>query len=760
MKVSVRKRHRMISHRNMNWRIPLLAAAVGMAAVACQKENAPEAEVPRVDIIKAIQADEETTRTELTDRMRILWSPEDEITVFRGGLSAPFTSDITEPSAQVDFSGTLPADKGEIWGLYPRNDAATFSNGLITTTLASEQTATAESFTNKMNISLGHSENMEMTFYNVCSLVKFSLLQEGIKTVTITARGGEDLAGDITIGMDDNDRPQVTAVSNGTSTITLNAPEGETFTPGVWYYIVTLPTELSQGLTFTVSTGKLTGTREIKTPFSLRRSIASRCADMDKNIYMERDESVTKAGKFVYATHSVVYDEEFRAVWVATVKRIGFPTTNGAEAQQAELVQLFTDMKALGFNAIIFQVCPMADAFWQSEILPWSQYLTGTQGQDPGYDPLALAVETAHSLGMELHAWFNPLRIGPTSDTRVSTHPMYTYPKKIDGKTQTWVHNYKDSYYWDPGYPACREFLASIMEEVVTHYAVDGTHIDDYFYPSGLKGDANTDWPDYAPWVWYNEDDLPKLDWRIGNIDQLMDLYHTTIRQKRPSAVFGIAPAGHLSGCHNLNAYPEHWVSAGSMDYLSPQLYWDHVRTDNANFDSLLDQWMSLVDGSPIPLMPGLAPYMVYDAGTSYYYYHHPDELLYQMERIREEGLLGALWYRDTYCLRDLLINYIPENVLIGDVLSPQLSTTPGSLPAPIVTVNGTELSWGTVQGAANYVVLEITRRGSTSKKWDAAIVASGADLHSFTGVTGKYYIVLARCGSVRSGYSEVIYLQ
>ena len=747
------------------------------------------------------------TRTVLVNGSSVHWLPAEEIAVFSAGEKAKFTSSNTARAADAQFSGVIslipePDDETYVWALYPYDENATLSNDAITTTLPSAQTGAAGTFADDLVISAGRAlspfvgpdgtaetgltlngttlgwfvmdedagygttagagENpagetpkptaaVSMSFLNVCSGFRFTVDRSDIKSVTLTARGGEPLAGIFTFGFGGDGNPVVTSVSSPSSSVTLTAPGGGAFVPGESYYFITLPVTFSQGVTFDFRTGSYIGTRTISSSFSLNRSQFSYKEHLDAPVTFEPDPDAPAAGDFDYATHSVVFDEEFRAVWVATVKKIDLPTATGAEAQQQEMIDLFTDMKRMGFNAIVYQVNPMADAFWDSEILPWSEYLTGTQGRHPGYDPLQLAIDTAHSLGMELHAWFNPLRIGPDDMDRSADHPMFAHPD--------WVGIYNHSYYWNPGIAAVRTFVANIMKEVVLNYDVDGTHIDDYFYPSGLQSNADT-WDDSAQYDAYVEGGGTKslYNWRVYNIDQLVKKYQSVTHAAKANVVFGAAPGGTEAYAHSLYCYPTHWLRDGTVDYISPQIYWDHKRTDSANFDTVLNMWLGYARNENCPLMPGLAPYMVYEAGTNYYFYHHPEEMLYQVQDLRSHNLPGCIWFRARFCQKPLLTDYIPQNVYPEEVLTPTITLNPVTLQAPVVTVTGSTLSWTEVQGADNYVVLQLTRQSATSTKWDAAIVHSGTG-RTFTGSAGKYYIVIARSGAKKSNYDKVIYL-
>ena len=803
----------------MDGKILILVAAAGLAAVACQKvteEPIPEPERPsgpqRVNLtIGALQgAEQGGTRTEVLDDGRVHWLPGEQINVFSAGEQAKFTSINTAETGYARFIGSIsvltdpqPGEDASVFALYPYDASAALSQGAITTTLPSAQTAVNGTFADDLAITAARAVNpfvdpegdvevsleatganvewflfneaagtgqavgggdepsqggidpslptltLDMYFWNVCSGMWFTVDRSDIKSVTMTATGGEPIAGTFSFDFDSEDLPEVLSVSDPSSSITVTAPDGGTFTPGVRYYIVTLPVTFSLGVTFDFVTESMVGTRTISSTFSLVRSKFSWKQHLDAPVNFVPDPNATHAGDFDYETHSVVYNEEYRAAWVATVNNTDFPKADGAEAQQQDLIDLFTDLKRMGFNAVVFQVNPMADAFWNSQLLPWSMYLTGTQGQDPGYDPLLLAVNTAHALGMELHAWFNPYRIGPTSHVRSESHPMFSHPD--------WYEVYNDSYYWNPGVPEVRAFVASLMEEVVTNYDVDGTHIDDYFYPSGLYNSTGT-WNDTAEYNQYGNG-MSRANWRIYNVDQQIIAYQNATHGAKSHVVFGVSPAGNVDNCHRLYAYPEHWLQNGTTDYLTPQIYWDHERTDGADFNTRLNKFLNMQRADNVHMLVGIAPYMVYSAGSQYAFYHNPGELLYQVNKVRSLGLDGTFWYNARSCQKELLTNYIPTNIYPDEALTPSLSQTPASLQAPVVSVSGMALNWSEVQGAENYVVLELTRRVSDPTEWDAAIVHSGTQLTFSDTSSGSYYIVLARSGSKRSGYSQVIYL-
>jgi uncharacterized lipoprotein YddW (UPF0748 family) len=299
---------------------------------------------------------------------------------------------------------------------------------------------------------------------------------------------------------------------------------------------------------------------------------------------------------------------EFRGAWVATVANIDWPSRKGLSTaqQQAEMRAILDQAVALKLNAIILQVRTSADALYASTLEPWSEYLSGAQGQapQPFYDPLALWIEEAHARGLELHAWFNPFRArqGQATAKAAATHLSRAQP--------AWVKTYGDQLWIDPGEPAAADHTLAVFMDVLRRYNVDGIHIDDYFYPypvtqgQGSDSKIEVDFPDQSSWQRYVDGGgrLERNDWRRSNVDALVERIHASIRQIKPWVRFGISPFGigrpelrppgiqGFSQYHKLYADVERWLQQGWLDYLVPQLYWRMEQTAQA-FAPLLDYW-------------------------------------------------------------------------------------------------------------------------------------------------------------------------
>ncbi|MBB5938914.1 glycoside hydrolase family 10 protein [Streptomyces zagrosensis] len=312
---------------------------------------------------------------------------------------------------------------------------------------------------------------------------------------------------------------------------------------------------------------------------------------------------------------------EMRAMWLATVVNRDWPSKPGlpARQQQSELVGYLDAAVERRLNAVIFQVRPTADALWPSPYEPWSAYLTGTQGRDPGWDPLGFAVREAHRRGLELHAWFNPYRIANHTDPSrlIASHPARVHPE--------WVVPYGGKLYYNPGLPAVRGFVQDAMFDAVTRYDIDGVHWDDYFYPYPVAGQV---FDDDAAYAQYGAGFPDRAAWRRNNIDMLVEETSRRVRALRRRVHFGVSPfavwrnrasdplgsdtkAG-VQTYDDLFADTRRWVKEQWLDYLVPQVYW-HLGFAAADYAKLVPWWARTVQGTGVRLYVGEALYKASD---------------------------------------------------------------------------------------------------------------------------------------------------
>ena len=312
---------------------------------------------------------------------------------------------------------------------------------------------------------------------------------------------------------------------------------------------------------------------------------------------------------------------EMRGMWLACVANRDWPSRTGlsAAAQRTELRRLLDTAVRRRLNTVFFQVRPAADALWPSPYEPWSQYLTGTQGQDPGWDPLGTAVAEAHARGLQLHAWFNPYRIALHTDpSRLAPwHPAREHPD--------WAVAYGGKLYYNPGLPQVRAFVEDAILDAVRRYPVDGVHFDDYFYPYPVEDEDFDDDDAYEE----HGDAFPSLAaWRRNNIDLLVRETATRIRQVRPTARFGISPFGvwrnastdprgsatraGVQTYDDLYADTRMWVRSGWLDYICPQIYWN-IGYEAADYATLMPWWAGVAQGTRTQLYVGEALYKAGD---------------------------------------------------------------------------------------------------------------------------------------------------
>jgi uncharacterized lipoprotein YddW (UPF0748 family) len=299
----------------------------------------------------------------------------------------------------------------------------------------------------------------------------------------------------------------------------------------------------------------------------------------------------------------VAVDREFRGLWVASVSNLDFPTTDGEQAQKAELLDLVESASTLGFNALVFQVRPEGDALYASELEPWSRFLTGTQGVDPGYDPLEFLTTAAHARGLEVHAWFNPYRAASSRRARTDSRHVSHWAA---GSSMAWG----GQLWLDPGATDVQDHAVSVVSDVLERYDIDGVHMDDYFYP---YPQGTRDFPDQASYDLYTDSGgtLERSAWRRSNVDGLVEQIAGIVQSDYPEVRFGISPFGiyrngvpegtrGLDQVETLNADPLKWYREGWVDYLAPQLYWSTQR-EAQRFDRLLQWWDNqMTDDRPL----------------------------------------------------------------------------------------------------------------------------------------------------------------
>lgn len=298
---------------------------------------------------------------------------------------------------------------------------------------------------------------------------------------------------------------------------------------------------------------------------------------------------------------------DMRGAWISTYYNLDFPSsmTLTAEQQKEEISSMIESLYEMGINTVIFQVRPCGDALYKSNINPWSQFLTGTEGKDPGYDPLAYAIQEAHKRGMKLHAWLNPYRASKSGVTDVNSLSANNMARIHPD----WVFAYDNMLYYDPSNSEVKQYLCDTVKEIITNYDVDGIHFDDYFYPSNYPLPAGETLDGEAA----NE--------RRANVNDLIKMVKSTIDTYAPNVEFGVSPSGicknttvdgfSINGSESYYsefADSETWVKNGWIDYICPQVYWD-TTNKNAAYGNVVKMWNGIVAGTGVKLYIGEAIY-------------------------------------------------------------------------------------------------------------------------------------------------------
>ncbi len=436
--------------------------------------------------------------------------------------------------------------------------------------------------------------------------------------------------------------------------------------------------------------------------------------------------------------------QEFRATWVASVANIDWPKYEHRgkyEDQKNDLIQMLNDFQALNFNAILLQVRSECDAMYNSTYEPWSRYLSGTQGTDPGYDPLQFAIDEAHKRGIELHAWMNPYRINAsTSDGSGYYHTEHIYLEHPE-----WAMVYpSNKKILNPGLPEVMSYIGSVVRDLVENYEVDGVHFDDYFY--GYEGTLAS----------YDQDaydlyggGMARDDWRRDNVNRMIDTVYKVIQETDPDVRFGVSPFGIYKngvpqGIVGLDAYsviycdPLAWLEGGDVDYITPQMYWP--TGGGQDFETLAQFWSDTVSHFGRHLYAGQGSYrlssnpdlkaMQVDSGlheSKMYFDLMPEDNLSNMEQrlkstsdpvapwtLGQIGLqidiirshqdkagLGSVFFSAKDFRRvNGLADYLQQEKYTHVSLAPEMTWKPGSAPAApqnITTfVNGEDyyLTW------------------------------------------------------------------
>lgn len=314
--------------------------------------------------------------------------------------------------------------------------------------------------------------------------------------------------------------------------------------------------------------------------------------------------------------------DELKGVWISYLEWDKMPKEEASFKKAADT--MLDNCVRWGLDQIFLHAHSHTDAAYPSDILPWSKFVSGSQGSSPGYDPFGYFVQAAHARGLKVHAWFNPYRVTGyrmSWDQVSDQSPAKRWLTDGDPQNDRWVLQQDGEYYLNPSVPQVRELVVSSVREVLQKYDVDGIHFDDYFYPT-----VN----DSRPETWFDKPEydasgstLSIADWRRDNVSRLVAQVYSAVKAEKPGVVFGISPQGLLGNLRSNSSLfvdIDRWMStAGYVDYIMPQLYWGfEAKTSSGQpaahaFAQNLASWIELKKKGTVKLYIGLG---LYRAGT------------------------------------------------------------------------------------------------------------------------------------------------
>lgn len=416
---------------------------------------------------------------------------------------------------------------------------------------------------------------------------------------------------------------------------------------------------------------------------------------------------------------------EFRSAWITTFTNLDWPSKRGLTSiqQKQEFVNIIDHFENNGINSVITQVRASSDAFYKSELSPWSEWLTGKQGQAPdnNFDPLEFMLNECHNRNMEFHAWFNPFRA--VSHTRFSSiaknHITKTKPE--------WFFKYGNSMYYNPGIPEVRAYIIDVVLEVVNNYDVDGIHFDDYFYPYTIKGEVI---PDSKQFAKYANGCETIHDWRRDNINLLIREISLAIKKVKPHVKFGISPlaiwrnkkqdalgsetASGQTSYDNLYCDTKLWIEEDWLDYMAPQIY-GSTKNKYANYNNLIDWWTKNEYNHHL-----YVGHAIYKLDTKNRRSIGTDELLKQVEISRtKKNINGNIYFRAQA--------FVKNHQDFQKVLSNSIYKYPALVPA---------MTWiDSIPPSAPEKLRIKNKKNGIYLKWKAPEFANQSD-------TAAYYVV------------------
>ncbi|MDD3193314.1 MAG: family 10 glycosylhydrolase [Oscillospiraceae bacterium] len=338
---------------------------------------------------------------------------------------------------------------------------------------------------------------------------------------------------------------------------------------------------------------------------SLGQSVAAQSSS-SAPVSSQSSSSQSSASSQPVSNSGSVSEDEYRAVWFSYLDLSGMLKGQSQTAFRQNIKAAFKNISDLGCNVAIVQVRPFGDALYDSDYFPWSYLCTGTEGKNPGYDPLQVMIEEAHGLDLEIEAWVNPYRIRPSGNNNALSASNIASQWEDEGTDA--VIRYNGGIYYNPAQSAVRELIVDGVQELAENYDLDGIHFDDYFYPSPDDSFDNTDYQEYKK----GGGSLSRGDWRRENVNILIRDVYSAIKAADPSIRFGVSPQGNTSNNYNSQYIDvDKWLSnKGYVDYICPQIYFGFDNSSHP-FTETVELWNNKIKVSGISLYIGLAPYKI-----------------------------------------------------------------------------------------------------------------------------------------------------
>ena len=370
-------------------------------------------------------------------------------------------------------------------------------------------------------------------------------------------------------------------------------------------------------------------------------------------------------------------EHELRGVWFSTVNNIDLPITKSEEELKEYMQSVLQTVKEYRMNTIVFQVRPTNDAFYESDLNPWSEFITGVQGKSPGFDLLGWFVEEAKKEGISIHAWINPYRVisKKLSDLSLTKEE---YLASLDSKNfaknnpDCVIETSETKLILNPACAKVREFVSDSVVEIARKYDIKAVHIDDYFYPYEAIIDPKEE-------EQFKASDFDQLsDYRRHQVNLLIEMIHIKLKELPKKVEFGISPFGiyrtnvkwfkeptssswefgsnnHFS-CYNcyegLYADIYLWMEKGWIDYVVPQGYFDldYWKQDAdgnwyevVKYADLASWWSWACASTNVKLYMGQGLYRMKDDGSNW---SNPEEIINQLKFNHTlDNCLGAVFF-------------------------------------------------------------------------------------------------------------------